>query len=120
MALAVGAALFIPCHWVTPETCLGLFTTGLYVAMAAAAVNNAVTNSHATKYAMADECMHTQTAIGVLQVISQNVLARILAPFVGYATAQQSLLNASLILLGLILLSGLLQLWGMRSGKDKK
>ena len=113
----VATLLMYPYGFVTHSLLVVLFTLGLFLIIIGLSLNTAVTNSHATKYAMSDECLYTQDMIAILQIVLQTVLARMIGPSIGYAAARQWSLNAAIaMLIGILAVSGPLQL-GMRTGK---
>lgn len=67
------------------------FTAGICMVLPGLAVNTAVANSTASKYAIKTHWLYNNEMIGLLQILTQTTLARIVGPFAGYVLASQSM-----------------------------
>eukprot|EP00929_Paragymnodinium_shiwhaense_P050320 TRINITY_DN25338_c0_g1_i1.p1 TRINITY_DN25338_c0_g1~~TRINITY_DN25338_c0_g1_i1.p1 ORF type:complete len:472 (-),score=104.39 TRINITY_DN25338_c0_g1_i1:451-1866(-) len=109
-SILVGTVLQV--QWFTSESYAFVetvkFTVGLCFVLPGLAVNTAVANSTATKYSINSHWLYKQDMIGLLQIVTQTALARILGPFFGYVLARQSftitlIVQAVITLLSLVL-----------------
>lgn len=80
------------------------FTLGMCLILPGLATNTAVANSTATKYKISSQWLYTQDMIGMLQILTQTTLARIVGPLLGYVLAIESM-KLTLLLQALVTLS---------------
>eukprot|EP00931_Biecheleriopsis_adriatica_P117188 TRINITY_DN92723_c0_g1_i1.p1 TRINITY_DN92723_c0_g1~~TRINITY_DN92723_c0_g1_i1.p1 ORF type:complete len:491 (-),score=74.16 TRINITY_DN92723_c0_g1_i1:181-1653(-) len=67
------------------------FAVGICLVLPGLAMNTAVANSTATRYAIKTHWLYSTEMIGLLQILTQTTLARIVGPFVGYVLATHSM-----------------------------
>lgn len=91
------------------------FTLGLCIVLPGLAMNTAVANSTATKYAIPSHWLYTNEMIGLLQIVTQTSLARIVGPFLGYVLAVQSMTTTIILQALLTILSWYLVYIGVQS-----
>lgn len=95
------------------------FTIGLCLVLPGLATNTAVANSTATKYAIPSHWLYTQDMIGLLQIVTQTSLARIVGPFLGYVLAIESMRMTMISQAVVTLLSWFLVWYGVSSNASE-